>query len=136
MTFAVTVKERTKPMNLEWNIWRDELNTNKIQPFNVFNHCSFRRAVLDIFNYQLCMDEFEEIIDKEAMYYFWCKAEYEVMVGGLFERLQKTKAYMLRTNKEFIRECSQCKSTFNILEIDKPVKYCPCCGRKFGEKNE
>lgn len=78
-------------MNLEWNVWRDELNTNKIQPFNVFNHCSFRRAVLDIFNKCLRMDEFEEMIDKEAMYYFWCKSEYEVMIGGLFERGQKTK---------------------------------------------
>ena len=78
-------------MKLEWNVWRDELNTNKIQPFNVFNQCSFHRAVLDIFNKPLHMDEFEEMIDKEAMYYFWCKAEYEVMIGGLFERGQKTK---------------------------------------------
>lgn len=78
-------------MNLEWNVWRDELNTNKIKTFNVFNHCSFRRAVLDIFNKPLRMDEFEEMIDKEAMYYFWCKAEYEVMIGGLFERGQKAK---------------------------------------------
>lgn len=78
-------------MNLEWNVWENDLNTNKIKPFNVFNHYSFRRAVLDIFNNRLCMDEFEEMIDKEAMYYFWCKAEYEVMIGGLFERGQKTK---------------------------------------------
>lgn len=78
-------------MNLEWNVWRDELNANKIEAFNVFNHCSFRRAVLDIFNKPIHMDEFEEMIDKEAMYYFWCKTEYEVMIGGLFERRQKTK---------------------------------------------
>ena len=78
-------------MNLEWNVWCDELNANKIKTFNVFNHCSFRRAVLDIFNNQLCMDEFEEMIDKEAMYYFWCKAEYEVMISGLFERGQRPR---------------------------------------------
>lgn len=78
-------------MKMEWNVWRNELNTDKIQPFNVFNHCGFRRAVLDIFNNQLCMDEFEEMIDKEAMYYFWCKTKYEIMIGDLVERGQKTK---------------------------------------------
>ena len=37
------------------------------------------------------MDEFEEMIDKEAMYYFWCKAEYEDMISGFFEGGAKTK---------------------------------------------
>ena len=78
-------------MNLEWNVWCDKLNANKIQPFNVFNHCNFRRAVLDIFNNQLCPDEFEEMIDKEAMYYFWCEAEYEVVIKGPFERKAEHK---------------------------------------------
>ena len=78
-------------MNLEWNVWCNELNTNKIKPFNIFNHCSFNKAVTDIFSKRLHMDEFEEMIDKEAMYYFWCKAEYEVMIGGPFERGEKTK---------------------------------------------
>lgn len=36
-------------VKMEWNVWRDELNTNKIKPFNVFNHCSFNKAVTDIF---------------------------------------------------------------------------------------
>ena len=53
-------------MNLEWNVWRNELNTDKIQPFNVFNHCSFCRAVLDIFNKPLHMNEFEEMIDGKS----------------------------------------------------------------------
>ena len=78
-------------MNLEWNVWCNDLNTNKIKPFNVFNQYSFNKAVTDIFSKRLHMDEFEEMIDKEAMYYFWCKAEYEVMIGGLFEKEAKTK---------------------------------------------
>ena len=78
-------------VNLEWNVWRNELNTDKIKPFNIFNHYSFNKAVTNIFSKRLHMDEFEEMIDKEAMYYFWCKTEYEVMIGSLFERWQKTK---------------------------------------------
>ena len=78
-------------MNLEWNVWCNDLNTNNIKPFNVFNHCGFNNAVKDIFSKRLHMDEFEEMIDKEAMYYFCCKSEYEVMISGLFEKGQKTK---------------------------------------------
>ena len=78
-------------MNLEWNVWGNDLNTNKIKPFNIFNPYSFNKAVTDIFSKRLRMDEFEEMIDKEAMYYFWCKTEYEVEIGGLFEREEKTK---------------------------------------------
>ena len=80
-----------KLINLEWYVWCNDLNTNKIKPFNIFNHYSFNKAVTDIFSKRLHMDEFEEMIDKEAMYYFWCKAEYEVMIGGLFEKGTKTK---------------------------------------------
>ena len=76
-------------INLEWNVWYNELNTNKIKPFNIFNHYSFKKAVTDIFSKRLRMGEFEEMIDKEAMYYFWCKAEYEVMIVGLFGRNTK-----------------------------------------------
>ena len=46
-------------MNLEWNVWKEELNTNRIKPFNVFNHYSFNKAVTDIFSKRLRKDEFE-----------------------------------------------------------------------------
>lgn len=43
-------------MNLEWNVWYNGgLNTNKIKPFNVFNHYNFNKAVADIFNKRLHM---------------------------------------------------------------------------------
>lgn len=80
-------------MNLEWNVWCNDLNTNNIKPFNVFNHCGFNNAVTDIFSKRLYMDEFEEMIDKEAKYYFWYKAEYEVLIGGLFGRKTKIDIY-------------------------------------------
>lgn len=73
-------------MELNWNVYYYNQNIDKIEPFNVFSHRNFYRAVLDIFGKYQHMDEFEEAIEKEAMYYFWCKAEYEVVVRGLFEQ--------------------------------------------------
>lgn len=77
--------------SLEWNVWRYNYNTNKIEPFNVFRHYSFNKAVTNIFSKRLHKNEFEEAIDKEAMYYFWCKAEYEVMVSELFDKKTRAK---------------------------------------------
>ena len=67
MIFVLIARERTKPMNLEWNVWRNELNTDKIQPFNVFNHYSFNKGVTEIVKKRQHMGEYEERIDKEAM---------------------------------------------------------------------
>ncbi len=80
-------------MELNWNVIHYNSNINAIESFNVFSHRSFYRAVLDIFNKSTRwnMSEFEEAIEKEVMYYFWCKVEYEVMVSGLFEGEIKAK---------------------------------------------
>lgn len=80
-------------MRLEWYVLYYNPNTHRIEQFNIFDHRSFNKAVMKIFGKSKLMDmaEFEDAIDKEAMYYFWCKAEYEVLVGGLFERGAKTK---------------------------------------------
>lgn len=79
-------------MNLEWNVLYYNSNAKRIEWFNVFQHNSFNKAVKEIFNKQvwLSLDEFEDAIDKEAMYYFWRKAEYEIMISDWIG--EKTKA--------------------------------------------
>lgn len=47
-----------------------------------------------------------------------------------------SKVRKLKTNTDFTRECSGCGCRFDILKINKPVRFCPYCGQKFGEKNE
>lgn len=89
--FAATAKGGIQLMNLNWNVYYYNQNIDTIEPFNVFSHRGFYRAVLDIFNKYQHMDEFEEAVDKEAMYYFWCKAEYEVFVSDWFKGDAKAK---------------------------------------------
>lgn len=73
-------------MKLNWNVYHYNQSIDTIEPFNVFSYWRFYRAVLDIFNKSTRwhMDEFEELIEKEAMYCFWCKAEYEVFITDCF----------------------------------------------------
>ncbi len=80
-------------MNLEWNVLYYNSNTRRIEQFNIFDHASFNKVVMKMFDKSKLIDmaEFEDAIDKEVMYFFWCRAEYEVMIGGLFKKGVKTK---------------------------------------------
>ena len=80
-------------MNLEWYVLYYNSNTHRIEQFNIFDHASFNKAVKEIFNKSKLMDmvEFEDAIDKEAMYYFWSKAEYEILVGDWISKKAEQK---------------------------------------------
>lgn len=68
-------------LSLEWNVIRYNMNARKIEPFNIFDHYSFRKDVeklLDKTN--ISREDFEEKLRKELMYYFWAKAEHEILI--------------------------------------------------------
>lgn len=80
-------------MNLKWYVLYYNPNTQRIEQFNIFDHHSFNKAVMEIFSKSNLMDftEFEDAIEKEAMYYFWSKAEYEVLVGDWISKKAEQK---------------------------------------------
>lgn len=68
------------PYNLEWNVIRYNINQKKIEYWNVFDHYSFCTETI---KYLFQMDnksDFSEKLRSEAMYYFWSKAEYEIVI--------------------------------------------------------
>lgn len=67
---------------LEWNVIYENMNSKEIKPFNVFKHSSFYEDIKKAYNEAKTLEEFEELVDREARYYFWCKCEYEVIVSG------------------------------------------------------
>lgn len=75
---------------MEWNVYVYNINSKRIKIFNVFEHGSFynyiKRAVKKYKN----KDDFAEQLKSELMYYFWSKAEWEILispwVGGDRER--------------------------------------------------
>lgn len=76
-------------MEFEWYVFiNDDFNGKGIGKFNVFNSVKFKRGLLDIKkrlkkNPSLdCKSE----IEKELMYCFWGKCEYEVVIGSLFSK--------------------------------------------------
>ena len=66
---------------MEWYVYYHNYNKDEIEKYNIFDHYGFRHDVeLGIRQYDI-KEEFAEDIKAELMYYFWSKAEWEVIVG-------------------------------------------------------
>lgn len=66
---------------MEWYVYYHNWNKDEIEKYNIFDHYKFRHDVeLGLYQYDI-KEEFAEDIEAELMYYFWSKAEWEVVVG-------------------------------------------------------
>lgn len=68
-------------MKLEWNVLYYDFNARKITTSNVFDHGRFREEVIKLFSPTISRNEFSKKLRSIVMYYFWCKAEYEVIIS-------------------------------------------------------
>lgn len=83
---------------MEWNVLRYDINQRKVVNFNIFNSVRFSEYVAEMRNQVWdSVDKFVEKLNDNLMYCFWSKAEYEIMVGDLFEtdctKLEKIDVY-------------------------------------------
>lgn len=90
---------------MEWNVIR--WDNNELVLYNVFNHRHFIEDAHTCFNKAKSKEEFSKLLDKEAMYYFWGKAEHEVMISPLFsDKRKKVDVYwQLKANWENFVDC-------------------------------
>lgn len=69
-----------------WNVYLHNININKIEVFNIFNHSRFREDVKKLkMSKNITKEEFAEELRKILLYYYWCKFEYEIAISGLFD---------------------------------------------------
>lgn len=66
---------------MEWNVYYYDTNHKKIQTYNIFTHESFKKEVLELFKRkEFDKDDFQKELDRILMYYFWTKAEWEILL--------------------------------------------------------
>lgn len=65
---------------LEWNVFYYDINRNKIATYNIFRHGRFNKYVEEAFEISKTKEEFAKILRRELMYYFWSKAEWELVI--------------------------------------------------------
>ena len=71
-------KRKTKP--LEWYVWVGNFNKKQIERYNVFNHFRFYEDLQKHYRKIKDRDQFLEAVRKDLMYYYWSKAEWEVVI--------------------------------------------------------
>lgn len=65
---------------MTWNVFYHNYNTDKIEPFNIFRHGRFREDVQKNLKIHTDKDEFAKALKSDLQYYFWSKAEYELLI--------------------------------------------------------
>lgn len=65
---------------LEWNVFYYDINRNKITTYNIFRHSRFNNDVKKAFEKYKTKEEFSGSLRREVMYYFWSKAEWELII--------------------------------------------------------
>lgn len=73
---------------LEWNVFIENFNAQKIETYNIFDHGGFYKDCHQYLNEavkkkkDLNGKELEEKIRRSLMYYFWSKCEWEIILSS------------------------------------------------------
>lgn len=72
-----------KQNKLVWNVIHESINRGNIEQWNVFNHGGFMKDVIKAFDkYKNDKEEFLNRVKSSAMYYYWSKCEWEVVLSN------------------------------------------------------
>lgn len=65
---------------LKWMVFRHDINRRTIEHYNVFERSSFASDVEQLLKTIDIKEEFADQLERKVLYYFWSKAEMEVVV--------------------------------------------------------
>lgn len=68
-------------LDMKWNVYRYNINSRRIESYNIFDHVSFYTEVKAIIDSEYTKKQFSDRLKRTLMYYFWSKAEWEVLVS-------------------------------------------------------
>lgn len=63
-----------------WNVYYHDRNTSQIVSYNVFNHGGIRKDIHQAVKKGKTKEEFADILRDSLMYYYWSKAEWEIVI--------------------------------------------------------
>ena len=89
--------------NLQWYAFRYDINCNSLVEFNVVNDDLIKGIEKACKKKELeTIDDLWRIVRRWAVYYYWSKAEHEVIITDLFEnmRVKKDVYYQIEINME------------------------------------
>ena len=64
----------------EWKVYIYNINLQKIEVYNIFNHGSFNEHCRKALKQAKDKNEFARLVKNELRYYFWSKREWEIEI--------------------------------------------------------
>ena len=93
---------KKKNRELQWNVYYENINATKekIRPFNVFDHWRFKEETEKHLDKCETKERFSEEMKKTAMYYYWCKAEWEIVLCTWVPYIEREELDRLNEQRE------------------------------------
>lgn len=85
-----------------WYVYDHDINRREIKTYNVFKHHSFREDVEKLLKENLTYEEFDEKLNRIAQYYFWSRAEYEIVLTSWVPHIDNEELDRLNKEREEI----------------------------------
>ena len=77
--------------NLHWKVFEHDFNKNEIIGYDVFSHIGFVEDLKKADRKAKSDKEFLTEAENLLQYYFWAKAEHEILVKGLFDNKNESQ---------------------------------------------
>ena len=65
---------------MKWNVYYHSINSDSIVNANIFQHAGFHKDVVEALKTQPDKMSFAAVVKSSLLYYFWSKAEWEVLI--------------------------------------------------------
>ena len=66
---------------MKWNVYVHDFNKNEIKAYNIFEHRCFMEDLKKDFKECKNKDDFARKLRSELKYYYWSKAEWEIIIS-------------------------------------------------------
>lgn len=113
-------------MELQWNVYVHDFNSNQIKIFNIFNHGRFLKDVKDSLKSSKDKNEFMNKLRSSLFYYYCGKAEWEILVTSLIPHIKTEELDRLIEKREHSREKYR-RDPYSLsinLDLEKKLDVC------------
>ena len=85
---------------MKWNVYRHNINSRKIEVYNIFDHYSFNKDVEKHLKECSNKEEFAKRLRRSLFYYFWAKAEHEAVITSWTPHIKMEELDRLNAERE------------------------------------
>lgn len=106
--------------DLKWYVLNHSFNDKRVEQINIFDDHHLNEFINEHIRSYTTFDNFKIELNNELRYLYWARAEYEIVIGGLFhhdeDELEKWDIYMqLKPNLDTL-------ARYIINEVNKTKK--------------